>query len=268
MSRGMIELIEVTKKFGEKTAVDRLTLRVAAGELFAFLGPNGAGKTTTIKLLCGLLRANSGTIRVGPFDLQTNGREARRLLSYVPDQPYLYEKLTGREFLEFVVSMYGIEPDRAARNIRESIDLFEMGDYIDQLTENYSHGMKQRVVFAAALVHDPQVLVVDEPMVGLDPRSARLIKDLFRRKVSEGMAVFMSTHTLNIAEQVADTIGIVQDGRLLCCDSLVHLRRRFETDRSLEDLYFLITEGAGGGAEARPPERPAGPHFAPSRPVP
>jgi ABC-2 type transport system ATP-binding protein len=253
----MIELTEVTKRFGAKTAVDRLSLRVATGELFAFLGPNGAGKTTTIKMLCGLLRPDSGGIRVGGLDLQREGDAARRMLSYVPDQPYLYEKLTGREFLEFVVGMYGIDSQPGMRNIEECIELFEMADYIDTLTENYSHGMKQRVVFASALVHDPRVLVVDEPMVGLDPRSARLIKDLLRRKASAGMAVFMSTHTLSVAEQVADTIGIVQDGRLLCCDSLDRLRRRFETDRSLEDLYFLITEGAGdepGGLVAGRPD--------------
>ena len=167
----------MTKRFGTKCAVDRLDLEVRAGELFAFLGPNGAGKTTTIKMICGLLAPTAGTVRVGGFD--ASSQQARQLLGYVPDQPYLYDKLTGREFLRFVVEMYGLEPRRAAERIDELIETFEMGDYVDELCENYSQGMKQRVVFASALVHDPKVLVVDEPLVGLDPRSARIVKDLF-----------------------------------------------------------------------------------------
>src|SRR5262249_24364887 len=173
----MIELLGVTKQFGSKRAVDGLDLSVPAGELFAFLGPNGAGKTTTIKMICGLLAPSAATVRVGGLDASTP--QARQLLGYVPDQPYLYDKLTGREFLKFVVEMYGLERRRAVQQILQLIDTFEMGDYVDDLCENYSQGMKQRVVFAAALVHDPKVLVVDEPLVGLYPRSARIVKDLF-----------------------------------------------------------------------------------------
>ena len=209
----MIELRGVTKRFGTKCAVDRLDLEVRAGELFAFLGPNGAGKTTTIKMICGLLAPSAGTVRVGGFD--ASSQQARQLLGYVPDQPYLYDKLTGREFLRFVVEMYGLERRRAAERIDELIETFEMGDYVDELCENYSQGMKQRVVFASALVHDPKVLVVDEPLVGLDPRSARIVKDLFVAQARSGCAVLMSTHLLAIAEELADRIGIVDHGRML-----------------------------------------------------
>ncbi len=166
----MIDLRGVTKRFGTKVAVDKLDLHVGSGELFAFLGPNGAGKTTTIKMICGLLTPSAGKVHVGGFP--ASSQEARQVMAYVPDQPYIYEKLTGREFLKFVVEMYGIERVRAKQRINELVDVFEMGDFIDELSESYSHGMKQRVVFASALVHDPKVLIVDEPLVGLDPQSA------------------------------------------------------------------------------------------------
>jgi ABC-2 type transport system ATP-binding protein len=237
----MIELVEVTKRFGEKVAVDRLSLRVRSGELLAFLGPNGAGKTTTIKMICGLLSPTAGTVRVAGHDVLRNGRDARHLLSYVPDQPYLYEKLTGREFLQFVIDMYGIDPDAGDRRGRELIELFEMSSYVDALTETYSHGMKQRLVFAAALLRDPQVLVVDEPMVGLDPKSARLVKDLLRARARAGAAVFMSTHTLDVAEAVADTIAIVDRGRLVSCGTLDSLRAAMKMEGPLEDLFLRIT---------------------------
>lgn len=170
----MIELRGVTKMFGPKKAVDQLDLTVRAGELFAFLGPNGAGKTTTIKMVCGLLAPTAGIVRVGGY--LAASQEARQLLAYVPDQPYLYEKLTGREFLRFVVEMYGLERRQADARLAELIETFEMNDFVDELCENYSQGMKQRVVFASALVHNPKVLIVDEPLVGLDPRSARIVK--------------------------------------------------------------------------------------------
>jgi len=238
----MIELSNVTKRFTSKTAVDGLGLSIGWGELFAFLGPNGAGKTTTIKMITGLLLPTEGRVRVGDFDLVTHGREARRLLGYVPDQPYLYDKLTGREFLQFIVEMYSIPADRARRNLAEQIATFEMAGYVDELTENYSHGMKQRLVFAAALVHEPRVLVVDEPMVGLDPKSARLVKDLLREQASSGTTVFMSTHTLNVVEEIADTVGIVDQGRLLFHGPLDDLRRQQREETSFEKLSLRITE--------------------------
>ena len=237
----MIELDGVTKAFGARRAVDHLDLHVRAGELFAFLGPNGAGKTTTIKMVCGLLRPSSGTVKVGGYP--AGSREARQLLAYVPDQPYLYEKLTGREFLRFVVDMYGLDPKRASRRIDDLVETFEMGDYIDELCENYSQGMKQRVVFASALVHDPKVLVVDEPLVGLDPRSARIVKDLFVAQARSGVAVLMSTHLLSIAEELADTIGIIDKGRMLARGTLAEVRERAQVQGPLESLFLKLTGG-------------------------
>ena len=252
----MIELLGVTKTYGTKRAVDGLDLSVRAGELFAFLGPNGAGKTTTIKMVCGLLRPTTGTVRVGGHPAES--QQARQLIAYVPDQPYLYEKLTGREFLRFVVEMYGLDPKAATRRIGELIDVFEMGDYVDELAENYSHGMKQRVVFASALVHEPKVLIVDEPLVGLAPRSARIVKDLFVSQARAGVAVLMSTHLLSIAEELADTIGIVDHGRLLAHGTLGDLRDRLQSQGPLEDLFLKLTGGdrpiVGGGRLAGAPD--------------
>jgi ABC-2 type transport system ATP-binding protein len=240
----MIELCEVSKRYGTKLAVDRLDLKIAAGELFAFLGPNGAGKTTTIKMMCGLLFPTTGTVRVGGFDLQRDGDKARQLLSYVPDQPYLYEKLTGREFFHFIADMYGMERAHGLQRIDEMIDLFSLADFVDDLSERYSHGMRQRTVFAAALLHEPKVLIVDEPTVGLDPRSVRLLKDLLRREADRGTTVFLSTHSLDVVEQLADRIGIVEHGRLISCGTLETLRRQAELDGSLEDVFLKLTQDA------------------------
>jgi ABC-2 type transport system ATP-binding protein len=237
----MIELRGVTKAFGRKRAVDDLDLDVRSGELFAFLGPNGAGKTTTIKMVCGLLAPTAGMVRVGGHP--ATSQAARQLVAYVPDQPFLYEKLTGREFLKFVVEMYGLDPRAAARRIGELVETFEMADYVDDLCENYSHGMKQRVVFASALVHDPRVLIVDEPLVGLDPRSARIVKDLFVAQARSGVAVLMSTHLLSIAEQLADTIGIIDRGRMLALGNLSEIRERAQIHGPLEDLFLKLTGG-------------------------
>lgn len=242
----MIELRNVTKRFGAKCAVNGLDLTVRPGELFAFLGPNGAGKTTTIKMICGLLAPTSGIVQVGSH--VSSSPEARQLLGYVPDQPYLYDKLSGREFLRFVVEMYGIEREHARARIDELIDVFEMADFIDELCENYSQGMKQRVVFASALVHDPKVLVVDEPLVGLDPRSARIVKNLFLSQARSGCAVLMSTHLLSIAEELADIIGIFDHGRMLAMGTLDELRHRLQHHGPLEDLFLKLTDNDGPGA--------------------
>jgi ABC-2 type transport system ATP-binding protein len=240
----MIELENVRKLYGTVVALDHLNLRIEPGELFAFLGPNGAGKTTTIKLIVGLLFPSEGRVRVGGFDMQTEGDRARQLLSYVPDQPYLYEKLTGREFLRFIADMYGMDRQHALRRIEEVIDLFNLQDFVDDLTERYSHGMKQRTVFAAALLHEPRVLIVDEPTVGLDPRSVRLLKDLLRSEAQRGTTVFLSTHSLDIAQELAGRIGIVDHGRLICYGDLDHLRRQAVLDGSLEDVFLKLTEEA------------------------
>jgi ABC-2 type transport system ATP-binding protein len=237
----MIQLSGVTKVYGNKMAVDHLDLTVAAGELFAFLGPNGAGKTTTIKMLCGLLFPTEGTLSVGGHDVQTNGDAARRIISYVPDQPYLYEKLTGREFMEFIMEMYGMEPSAGRKRMDQLIETFGLGPFVDDLTESYSHGMKQRTVFAAALLHEPQVLIVDEPMVGLDPRSQRLVKDLMRQHVRDGGTVFMSTHLLGDVEELGTRIGVVHRGKLIGLGTLDTLRTQAELEGSLEDVFLKLT---------------------------
>jgi ABC-2 type transport system ATP-binding protein len=240
----VIELIHVTKRYGTKPAVEDLSLHVGAGELFAFLGPNGAGKTTTIKMLCGLLFPTDGIVRVGGFDIQREGDQARQLISYVPDQPFLYEKLTGREFLQFIADLYGMPRDRAAERMQTVIDLFALDEFVDDLTERYSHGMRQRTVFAAALVHEPKVLIVDEPTVGLDPKSIRLLKDLLRAEANRGTTVFLSTHSLDIAQELADRIGIVERGRLIGCGTLATLRKQASLDGSLEDVFLKLTDEA------------------------
>jgi ABC-2 type transport system ATP-binding protein len=243
----MLELVDVSKSFGSKVAVDHLSLTVQRGELFAFLGPNGAGKTTTIKMLCGLLFPTAGKLRVGGFDVQLQGDQARQIISYVPDQPYLYEKLTGREFMEFVMEMYGMEPDHGRRRLDQLINVFGLQDFVDDLTESYSHGMKQRTVFASALLHEPQVLIVDEPMVGLDPKSQRLVKDLLRQQVAQGVTVFMSTHLLADAEELANRIGIVDHGKLIGLGDLASLRQQARRDGSLEDVFLTLTDPSTNG---------------------
>jgi ABC-2 type transport system ATP-binding protein len=240
----VIELSNVTKRYGTKPAVDNLSLAVRPGELFAFLGPNGAGKTTTIKMLCGLLFPSSGTVRVGGFDVVTAGDQARQLISYVPDQPFLYEKLTGREFLQFVADLYGMPRARAAERMQAVIDLFALHEFVDDLTERYSHGMRQRTVFAAALIHEPKLLITDEPTVGLDPKSIRLLKDLLRAEAIRGTTVFLSTHSLDVAQELADRIGIVERGRLIGCGTLDMLRKQASLDGSLEDVFLKLTEEA------------------------
>jgi ABC-2 type transport system ATP-binding protein len=241
----MIQFDHVRRTYGKKVAVADLSLSVSPGELFSFLGPNGAGKTTTIKLLVGLLRPTSGDFRVCGFDVVAQPRHANQLLGYVPDEPYVYDKLSGREFLQFVADMHGLGKHDSKLRIDREIGNFDLSSFVDELAENYSHGMKQRLAFAAALLHDPRVLVVDEPMVGLDPRSVRLVKDLLRRKARDGMAVFMSTHSLSVAEEISDRIGIVEHGELRFLGTLAELRNQVAVQHtSLEDLYLQITARA------------------------
>ena len=239
----MIRLSHVTKNYGRKTAVSDLSLEIPQGELFAFLGPNGAGKTTTIKMITGLLRPTEGEISVCGFDVQKDYIEAKRRMAYVPDQPYLYDKLSGFEFLEFIGEMYGIEREERRREIDRLAALFGMEGYLDVLTESYSHGMKQRVVLAGTLLHQPKVIVVDEPLVGLDPHSARLVKGIFLEQARAGTTVFMSTHVISIAEEVADRVGIILDGKVAALGTVAELRRQANHDGKLEDIFFKITEG-------------------------
>ena len=245
----MIEIEGVTKRFGSKTAVRDLQLTVSAGELFAFLGPNGAGKTTTIKMIVGLLRPDEGRIRVCGHDSVDQHLESAASISYIPDQPYLYDKLTGREFLEFVARMYEMPQAEARQRIGELSELFELHDYIDDLCEGYSHGMKQRVVVTAALLHDPKVIVVDEPMVGLDPKSARLVKDTLRSKSRGGVTVFMSTHTMAVAEELADRVGIIHEGNLIALGTLAEIESMAPHARceGLEEAFLQITAESANG---------------------
>jgi ABC-2 type transport system ATP-binding protein len=234
-----------SKAFGKTRAVDDLSITLNPGEVFAFLGPNGAGKTTTLKMTTGLLRPDRGTIRVCGFDLRRQDREAKQLLAYVPDQPFVYEKLTGREFIRFAREMYAVPETVADQRLSDLRRRLVMDGFLDQLCETYSHGMKQKVALAAALIHDPRVLVVDEPMVGLDPRTARVIKDIFREMATVGGTVFMSTHTLDVAEQVADRIGIIHRGRLVALGTLADLRQQSAIDGRLEDIFLHLTCEAG-----------------------
>ncbi len=245
----MIEFQQVCRSYGDKLAVDNLNLHVSAGELYSLLGHNGAGKTTAIKMLVGLMRPGSGRIRVGGFDVVTETREATAVIGYVPDQPFLYDKLTGREILQFVAKMYGMDTRQAARAIDREVQRFELAEFADDLTETYSHGMKQRMVFASALLHAPRVLVVDEPMVGLDPHSIRLVKDLLQAEVAGGMCALMSTHTLTAAEEISNRVGIMSHGRLVFDGTVGHLRERFPAENlSLESMYLAVTENDGSSA--------------------
>jgi ABC-2 type transport system ATP-binding protein len=240
----VIEFTGVTRSYDNKPAVTDLNLSVPGGELFALLGPNGAGKTTTIKMMVGLLRPSAGDVQICGFNVVDESRHANRHTGYVPDEPQLYDKLSGREFLNFVADMHGLErPDAAARLARE-IQNFELESFVDDRTETYSHGMKQRLALAAALLHDPRVLVVDEPTVGLDPRSVRMVKDLLRAKARRGMTIFMSTHSLSVVEEIADRIGILVHGRMRFLGTIAELRRQLAHQHdSLEQLYLDLTDG-------------------------
>jgi len=238
----MIKTENLTKRFGDTLAVDRLSLDIPPGEIFAFVGPNGAGKTTTIKMLAGLIAPTAGRALIGGYDIQENPVEAKRLIGYIPDFPFLYEKLTGREFLEFVAGMYRLPEKQTPDLIREQIDLLGLRDLAGALIENYSHGYRQRLAFAAAFLHRPRVLIIDEPMVGLDPRSARLVKDLLRERSRRGETVFMSTHTLSVAEELAHRVGIIHEGELIACGDLDELRRQSGVKGKLEEIFLKITE--------------------------
>ena len=243
----MIEFDHVTRTYGPKTAVSDLTLAIPRGELFALLGPNGAGKTTTIRMLVGLLHPSRGAVRVCGHDLVKDPRAAHLHLGYVPDEPTLYDKLTGREFLWFIADMFGMPRHIATQKVDREIDHFELAEFADDLAESYSLGMKQRLVFAAALLHDPDVLVLDEPMVGLDPRSVRIVKDLLKTRTREGMTVFMSTHTLAMAEEMADRVGIMVRGQLRFLGTIAELREHMAVETTnLENLYLELTTSKPG----------------------
>jgi ABC-2 type transport system ATP-binding protein len=237
-----VRLENVSKSFGDQVAVRELSLTLHGGEIFAFLGPNGAGKTTTMKVTTGLLRPDAGSIDICGLSMRHQALQAKQQIAYVPDQPFVYDKLTGREFIRFTCEMYAVPEPRAGQWTAALNQRLAMDGFLDQLCETYSHGMKQKVALTAALIHAPRVLVVDEPMVGLDPRTARVIKDIFRELADAGGTVFMSTHTLDVAEQLADRIGIIHHGRLVALGTLSELRAQSRVDGRLEDIFLRLTE--------------------------
>jgi len=239
----MIEARGLSKRYGDLLAVDRLELRVAPGEIFGFLGPNGAGKTTTIKMLTGLLRPTAGQAFIGGHDIQEEPLVAKALIGYVPDTPFLYEKLTGREFLRFIACLYDLEADPADRRAEELLTFFGLHERADDLIQSYSHGMRQKLTLTAALLHQPRAFFLDEPTVGLDPRSARQVKELLRHLARQGTAIFMSTHILEIAERMCDRVGIIDHGRLIACGTMAELRAG-GGDATLEDIFLQLTGGA------------------------
>ena len=244
----MIELIHITKKYGNLTAVDDLTLKIEEGEFFGFLGPNGAGKTTTIRMITGLIRPTSGRIILGGYDLAKEPLSAKKIVGFIPDRPFLYEKLSGREFLRFVAELYGMRDGIYRRRVEELLSLFELSQWGDELVESYSHGMRQRLVFSAALIHNPKIIVVDEPMVGLDPKGMRLIKEIFQDFVRKGGTIFMSTHTLSLAEELCHRIGIIHQGKLIALGTKEEIRRKAKLPESrLEDIFITLTREENEG---------------------
>ncbi len=252
----MIELRELTKCYGKTTAVDRLSLSISAGQIFGFLGPNGAGKTTTIRMMMGLLQPSAGSVHLGGFDLHRDPLRAKALCGFVPDRPHVYEKLTGAEYLDFTADLYHV--DAATKTVRRErlLEVFGLADWRDELAESYSHGMKQRLVMAAALVHAPRILIVDEPTVGMDPRGARLLKRIFRDLAADGATVFMSTHSLEVAEELCDQIGIIVHGRLVALGSVgdLHAQAGGQAGATLESVFLRLTgaEGDLDGAATLP----------------
>jgi ABC-2 type transport system ATP-binding protein len=237
----MIQAINLTKNFGTLVAVDHVNLDIREGEFFACLGPNAAGKTTTIKLLTGLMRPTEGRAIIGGFDIQQQPVEAKRLIAFVPDFPFAYEKLDPEEFLMFVGEIYGMPRGLIREKTDELFERFNLQEFRNKLIESLSHGTRQRVVLASALLHDPKVIIIDEPMVGLDPRSARIVKDALKERARNGATVFLSTHQLSVAEELADRIGIINKGRLVALGTLEEIRKRRGMDSSLESIFLELT---------------------------
>lgn len=240
----MLELRRARKQYGKFVAVKGLDLTVHRGEIFGFLGPNGAGKTTTIRMVAGVLRPTSGEVLVGGDDLLRHPERAKARIGYIPDRPYLYEKLSGGEFLRFVAGLWGREGDTVEARVDRLLELFQLAPWKDELIESYSHGMRQKILISSALIHQPELIVVDEPMVGLDPRSARLLKDLFRTFVGHGGTVFLSTHTLEVAEALCDRIAIINRGQIEALGTMDELRSQAEAGGAhLEEIFLKVTGG-------------------------
>lgn len=244
MENASIKLTNLAKSYRRQEAVQNLSLEVKKGELFGFLGPNGAGKTTTIKMLTGLLEPTSGSAEIKGIDIWKNPIEAKKRIAYVPDQPNLYPKLTGWDYLEFIASVFGVPQEKFQSKAKELLQIFTLTEQADDLIESYSHGMKQKIAICGALVHEPEVLFLDEPTVGLDPKSARSLKNLLRELCDDGMTAFVSTHILEIAEQMCDRVGIILDGKITALGTMDELRSSGgNSDQSLEDIFLELTGG-------------------------
>jgi ABC-2 type transport system ATP-binding protein len=242
----MIAIQDLVKHYGPFTAVDGVSLEVTPGEIHGFLGPNGAGKTTTLRMIAGLLKPTSGRILVNGHDIAAAPEAAKRSLGFIPDRPFIYEKLTGGEFLRFHGGLYGLEDSAIAERVREMLELFELSRWEHELVESFSHGMKQRLVMGAAFLHRPSAVVVDEPMVGLDPRGARLIKDVFRKMSARGVAILMSTHTLEVAQEMCDRISIILKGRIIARGTVPEIRAMGDShDDQLTAVFLKLTGGSG-----------------------
>ena len=242
----MIEIHDLVKRYGTFTAVDGVSLDVQPGEIHGFLGPNGAGKTTTIRMIAGLLKPTAGRIVVNGHDLATDAEAAKASLGFIPDRPFIYEKLTAGEFLRFHAGLYGIDGNGVGGRVREMLEIFELGRWENELVESFSHGMKQRLVMSAAFLHRPQAVLVDEPMVGLDPRGARLIKGVFRRMSERGVAILMGTHTLEVAQEMCDRISIILKGKIIARGTVDELRGLAgDPDQHLTEVFLRLTGGSG-----------------------
>ena len=238
----ILDIHNLTKRFGNYTAVDDITLSVQAGEIYGFLGPNGAGKTTTIKMIAGLLKPDRGTIVINGSDLSKNPTKCKQETGYVPDRPWLFEKLTGIEFLQFIASLYKLDPDQFATATENLLKTFDLFDWRDHLIESYSHGMRQKLIMTSVFMQDQPLLVIDEPMVGLDPKSARIVKELFKQRAQEGTTIFLSTHSLEIAEELCNRITIITEGRVHISGDMETLRAEAgKKDSDLEDIFLELT---------------------------
>lgn len=240
----MIKLINLTKMYRGLRAVDDINLEVREGIIYGFLGPNGAGKTTTIKMMAGVLKPTAGQIIINGMDLAKQPSEVKACTGFIPDRPFIYEKLTGSEFLHFIAGLYRLDHHPAlVKRVTALLELFELIHWADELVESYSHGMKQRLIMCAALLHQPKVLIVDEPMVGLDPKGARLVKDIFREEAAQGTTIFMSTHSLEVAQEVCQEIAIIQAGRMIATGTAKDLQKKAGVDGNLENVFLKLTEG-------------------------
>jgi ABC-2 type transport system ATP-binding protein len=241
----MIDLINLTKDYGTTIAVNNLNLHVASGEIYGFIGPNGAGKTTTIRMMGGIIEPSSGSIIIDGIDMKENPVAAKKIIGVVPDRPFLYEKLTGAEFLKFIADIYEVDAQSVRQRSDNLLRQFALWDWANEIIEAYSHGMKQRLIIAAALMHDPKILVVDEPMVGLDPSAVRMVKDIFKDLASKNVAIFVSTHTLSIAEDMCDRIGVIHKGNLVAQGTMDELNSAAQTQKArLEEVFLTLIHEA------------------------